>query len=228
METVELGGKSISIDYDGILSSDTTSLRIAPKIVSAARFDDGLLLLRIGMPEKVSSPDIVVPEDRNIVGISPEPGHIWTIETPRESESTRYDTLDTLGDRIIARSDTNHCHNVDPETGEILSDWPGTEFQFGDRTFSFPRGEVAQIEWFDGRILIQTTRKDLFGFEPDGTKLWERRDDPGWGLIPEEDRFIIWQRPRRGKEMEFVLDTETGKIVEQILGGEYGQQYVDE
>ena len=228
MQTVGLSDDEVSIDWDGIVRSGDDALRIVPKITGVKQFSDSLLLLKLGHSECVSDPDIVVPEHRNLVGIGPGPRHAWTIEPPCDPESIMYKEIDIIGGRIIARTDTNHCHDIDHETGEILDDWPGTEFRIGDTTVSFPEGEIAQVELFDGILILQTTEPNLFGFDADGTKLWERLDDPGWGLNPKEGRFILYRVPTRRKKMAFRLDTVTGKIVEQTYGGSYGEKYVDE
>jgi outer membrane protein assembly factor BamB len=186
------------------------------------------LLLRLGVSREISAPDIVVPEERNLVGIGPGPTHRWSVEPPCGPESERYKGIDILGDRIIARSDTNHFHDVDPETGEILADWSNDRFVFGSETVTFGGAHVKAIRWFDGKVILKTTDEKLYGFNPDGHQLWDRELQTNWVLNPQDDEFAMWIEPTRGKKMVVRLNTDTGKIVEHLAGSSDAQQYVDE
>jgi hypothetical protein len=91
------------------------------------------------------------------------------------------------------------------------------------------RGErVGSIQWFDGKVLISTTGKRLYGFDPDGTQLWKRPQEEKWGFVPEDGELLLWNGSNRANEIVVRLDTDTGRIVEQVSGAGDGEQYVDE
>ncbi|WP_157525856.1 hypothetical protein [Halorientalis sp. IM1011] len=224
-----VGGRELAVENEGEISGDEHSIRLPRRCKLLETFDDRLLVLVYPESNEITDPDIEVPEDRNVVAITPDCTHAWTVESLRDPDTEQYYRRSyLLGSRVILRSKTGHFYEIDPETGERLADWPETEFQFADRTVSFAPAEVGPPEWYDGKIIFRTSDSMMYGFEPDGTKLWERETEADWHLEAGEEKFGLWIEPRMGMKMEFRLDTETGKIVEQTYGAGVGEKYVDE
>jgi len=229
MWTETVGGHEVEVNPDGNVSVGEDSLTFSHRCKDSVAIDDVLVLQLVATSDGFSNPDVRVTDERNVVGITPNCTHAWTIEPLRDPDTEQYYLRSyRLGSRVILRSKTGYFYEIDPETGERLADWPETEFQFADRTVSFAPAEVGPPEWYDGKIIFRTSDSMMYGFEPDGTKLWERETEADWHLEAGEEKFGLWIEPRMGMKMEFRLDTETGKIVEQTYGAGVGEKYVDE
>lgn len=168
--------------------------------------------------------DIKLPSiEQNVLALSVDGTHLWTApeaphETTEDEAEYNYRYLFTISGRLFVRHQNEHLYELDPETGDIVADWPDNCLPIGDDVVELP-GSIDRVVSIDDIVVVRVIgvdrdEGDTYGFTKDGTQLW--RSDTYFGSVYLSDDELHAKRavgPRRS--IECVVDPATGSVLDE-------------
>jgi len=225
MPAIESLGLELN-EHEGIIDCGGERLRLPRAVALYETFDSRLVLVLWPDHDGQSDPDFPLPDGtRNVVAVGSNCGHEWTVEAVPSAEYhwngssvDRHDTLWNVHGRLITKTlHTDRFFELDLETGTVLDQWAGNEYRAGGETHEF-EGEVTDLTVFGSVVAVTVEQQVVYGFDADGRQLWRRDDGRTWRVGEDENGPILFNDPGRGPNAKFVLDPETGALVEHVFG----------
>ncbi|PSP32493.1 hypothetical protein BRC64_06660 [Halobacteriales archaeon QH_10_67_22] len=177
--------------------------------------------------ESDSDPDFEIPDwNRNVIGIGPDCEVDWFVEEPGDAMAPEdyHASLWTVSDRVLTQTvKANRMFELDGETGAILDHWPEDVFVVDGVHHDFV-GEINNIMQLQKKTLVDADQSVLYCFGTDGQQLWslELVRGKAWQFrLDSEDNLVHLGYLDRPKNSSFVVDGDTGEILEQEYGSEY-------
>ena len=223
-----LGDLTVSLDQDGIVYHDGDQpergmLRL-PMAVPNWDTVDGHLVVLLDPDRPVAGPDFTVEETHNVAAVGPHCEHLWTVDgNPDPDTQTRHEEIVATDDRLVTRGEGGRYAEIDPATGAILDRWPNDVFVVNGVRYDLD-GKVQKILEFCNKTLVDADQNFLYCFDNDGQQLWrlELVQEKSWRFRPDIDDNLVYldYKPDQGRHATFVVDVETGEILEQEFGPE--------
>jgi hypothetical protein len=225
---VNIGGVEIELSRrDGYVTCGETRLQL-PREGGAYVIDDQrvVMCLRVNSAG-AADPDFELPErGRNVFSFTPECELEWFVEEPGDAMAPEdyHASLWTVADRVLTQTvEANRMFELDGETGAILDHWPEDVFVV-DGVHHDLVGEINNIMQLQKKTLVDTDQSVLYCFGTDGQQLWnlELIRGKAWQFrLDSEDNLVHLGYLDRPKNSSFVVDGDTGEILEQEYGSEY-------
>lgn len=170
---------------------------------------------------------------RNVVAVSPDGAHLWTIpevpdEPPESDIEPYYLSIWRANNDIWVRNKNQRAYRLDSETGQILENTPADRLRIGEREIEFEGGWIQKVLHLNDGVAVITDQsnypdrdgRNLYVVNDDGTERWWIGDKLEGGG-PDAPPFTnIWLK---GDELhayatdgyEYYFDLEDGTLLGQ-------------